>query len=519
MTTTSGSIAAVLAIALFGAALQGQEVSNPVQSDDKTEATVSTVSQSSPVPNGTSGVRIVRLSQVNGEVQLDRKTDRGFEVAFANLPIVQDQRLQTHEGLAEVEFEDNTSLRITPNTLIEFPTLRRSATGATITSVKILSGSLYVSMANTKGNEFTVVTGNGTVTLTPSSHIRLDVGTPKSTLAVFNGSVQFTDTVGTTTVGKKKALSFDATSQAPPVVASNGEPGPFDNWDKNSTDYHHNLRSVPAAYGGGSSLYGINDLNYYGSFMNVGGCGSMWRPYLASAAWDPFANGVWAWYPGAGYSWVSPYPWGWTPFHSGSWSYCSGGGWGWRPGGQWNGLQNQPIALNTTKCATCPKPPRPPVSGRSTLVVVETKPLAISRLSSPDTFVFRKDSAGLGVPRETLGKLNKISAGVVQHGSVSTPVISNPVVSGMHTNNGNNPSVASHTVGVQNRSINSNNASNNASAHAGQNAAASGGGSHVSSSPSSYGGWSGGGARASSPAPQSAPSGGAPAPAASGAHH
>ena len=66
----------------------------------------------------------------------------------------------------------------------------------------------------------------------------------------------------------------------------------------------------------------------------------MWRPYFASAAWDPYSNGVWAWYQGAGYSWVSPYPWGWTPYHFGSWSYCSGAGWGWQPGGSWNGLNN-----------------------------------------------------------------------------------------------------------------------------------------------------------------------------------
>ena len=137
MTTNSGSIAALLAITLFGPASRAQEVSNPVQTGDKTEASTSTLSQSSPASSGVSEVRIVRLSQVNGEVQLDRKTDRGFEAAFANLPIVQNQRLQTHDGVAEVEFEDNTTLRITPNTLIEFPVLQRGPSGATITRVKI----------------------------------------------------------------------------------------------------------------------------------------------------------------------------------------------------------------------------------------------------------------------------------------------------------------------------------------------------------------------------------------------
>src|SRR5260370_9695539 len=66
----------------------------------------------------------------------------------------------------------------------------------------------------------------------------------------------------------------------------------------------------------------------------------MWQPCFVSASWNPYGNGAWAWYPGAGYSWVSPYPWGWTPFHSGSWSYCPARGWGWIPGRNWSGLNN-----------------------------------------------------------------------------------------------------------------------------------------------------------------------------------
>jgi hypothetical protein len=508
MKTPSGSIVALLAIALSVAASQAQEVSNPVQPDNN-EASDATLSQSSPASSGASSVRIVRLSQVNGAVQLDRNTDRGFEAAFANLPIVQNQRLQTHDGLAEVEFEDNTSLRITPDSLIEFPVLQRTASGSTITGVKLLRGTLYVSLANTKGNEFTVTVGDDKIVLTPSSHIRIDLGTPSSKLAVFNGNVQVVNESGTTTVGKKKALTFDATTQSPPVVASNGEPGAFDSWDKNSADYH-NLRSVPAAYGGGSNLYGVNDLNYYGGFSNLAGCGSMWRPYLASAAWDPFANGIWAWYPGAGYSWVSPYPWGWTPFHSGTWAYCSGAGWGWRPGNQWIGLHNHPATFNTTKGVNCPKPPHAPAAGASTLVVVNTKPLVVSRLTGSDTFVFHKDSAGLGVPRESLGKLNKISAGVAQHGTVSTPVyVANSIPADAHSNmRASNPSAQAGQIRAANAT------------HTAQTAASSGSMSSAShaSSAQSGGSWSGG-SHASSSVSSASSSSSAPAASSGGSHH
>ena len=150
-------------------------------------------------------------------------------------------------------------------------------------------------------------------------------------------------------------------------------------------------------------------MGYYGSFMNAGGCGSMWRPYFASAAWDPYANGTWAWYQGAGYSWVSPYPWGWTPYHYGSWAYCPGVGYGWLPGGTWNGLNNiaagGPVISGPVKgpISAPVRPMRPPVKGGPSLMVVSRTPLVRSEAGSDDSFVARRDSAGLGVPREGLG--------------------------------------------------------------------------------------------------------------------
>jgi len=57
-----------------------------------------------------SQARVVRLSEVQGEVQVERNTGRGFEKAFLNLPITQGLKLQTkHDGRAEVEFEDGST--------------------------------------------------------------------------------------------------------------------------------------------------------------------------------------------------------------------------------------------------------------------------------------------------------------------------------------------------------------------------------------------------------------------------
>ena len=46
----------------------------------------------------TSKVRIVRLSQVRGAVEIERNSGRGFEPAIANLPIVEQNQLRTGVG-------------------------------------------------------------------------------------------------------------------------------------------------------------------------------------------------------------------------------------------------------------------------------------------------------------------------------------------------------------------------------------------------------------------------------------
>ena len=72
-----------------------------------------------------SQIRIVRMSDVHGDVQIDRNTGQGYEKAFLNFPLTQGVKIQTkQDGRGEVEFEDGSALpSITPDTVIEFPQL------------------------------------------------------------------------------------------------------------------------------------------------------------------------------------------------------------------------------------------------------------------------------------------------------------------------------------------------------------------------------------------------------------
>lgn len=367
-----------------------------------------------------SKVRIVRLSQVKGEVRLDRDNGRGFEPAIANLPIVEKSRLETDNGAAEIEFEDNSSVRLAPDSIVEFPKLERLPGGTTVSSVHLVKGMAYVSLMKTPGNEFNLLFGEQNLRLPGSSHIRLQLEGTEAKLAVLDGTVHIEGPAGVEDVPRKKTVTFPAVDSSELTVAKDVAADPLDSWDHNAVEYHSRFAST--SYASGSPYtYGQSDMMYYGNFVNSAGCGSMWRPYFASAAWDPYSNGAWAWYGDAGYSWVSPYPWGWTPYHSGTWSYCQGAGWGWMPGGSWMGLNNTiasvngPVHLPTSPIAA-------PRKGEATVTAVNLKPLVQSEIASSSSFVFRKDSAGLGVPRDELGNLDKISQRTIQKGTASTPV-------------------------------------------------------------------------------------------------
>ena len=421
MTTFSATVATTaFALLLFAAAV-------PAQSQTETET-------QSQTQVSVSKVRIVRLSEIRGAVQFDRSNGSGYEPAILNLPVVEQNRLKTAVGVAEVEFEDNSTLRVGPDSEVQFVLLGRTSQGNTVSTIRLVRGTAYVSLVKAGGktpaNGFDVAFGGRKIHLQPDTHVRLEMDDQQAKLAVLSGSVHVDGPNGAMDISHKNTATFALAADTQPAVAKGIGAEQLDAWDKQLDQYHARVASQ-SGFGGVPYSYGLTDMSYYGAFANTGGCGMMWRPYFASAAWDPYGNGTWASYAGAGYSWVSPYPWGWTPYHYGSWSYCQGAGWGWTPGGSWMGLNN--IASVTTAAPgngiitggrRLPVAPQPPRAGGLSLVSVNQTGLVHSGLDSPGSFVFRKDSAGLGIPRNELGNLRGFSQRAVQKGAAATPIYS-----------------------------------------------------------------------------------------------
>src|SRR5437667_3461656 len=101
-----------------------------------------------------SQVRIVRLSYVDGTVQIDRNSGQGYEKAFVNLPIAQDSKLRvTDSSRAEVEFEDGSTIRMAPKTTIWFTELSLRDSGAKVSALEVKQGTIYVDFAGAKNEE------------------------------------------------------------------------------------------------------------------------------------------------------------------------------------------------------------------------------------------------------------------------------------------------------------------------------------------------------------------------------
>jgi len=352
-----------------------------------------------------SQARIVRLSQVDGDVQIDRSTGQGYERAFVNLPITQGNKLRAgQDARAEIEFEDGSTLRITPGTVVEFPDLALRDSGARFSNLNLLEGTAYLNFKGDKGEEFALGFGREKLALTRPAHLRIELRDAEATVAVFKGDVEVVGPSGKVDVEKKHSVTFDLAGADRYTLANNLEPDPYDDWDKQQEKYHQQY-GASASNSYSPYAYGASDLNYYGSFYNIPGYGMMWQPYLVGAGWDPFMNGAWMWYPGAGYAWVSAYPWGWTPYRYGAWTYVPSYGWFWQPGRSWAGWNTVPRITNPPRQFSLPRPPATP--GQT--VVVSRGTLASPVGVVQNRVQLRNNSAGLGVPRGSVRNLGRVS--------------------------------------------------------------------------------------------------------------
>ena len=288
---------------------------------------------------GNSKVRIVRLSEVRGEVQIKHESDRGFESAMANLPIVEHSRLRTGTGAAEVEFEDNSTIRLGPNSVVEFPQLERLPTGKTATTVHVIQGIAYVSLLKSPGNQFTLLFGERKLDLPPATHIRLEIEGSEARLAVLDGTVNMDSPSGVVNVTKKKTAAFSIVGESQPTIVKDVASSELDSWDHDAAGYHSRVAS--------NSM--LNSPYAYGQWILITTAASSMPAAAAPCGVHisrappgiPIPMGSWAWYcPAQDIRGSRRIPGDGPPITTAARSYCAGARAGdGMPGGAWNGSE------------------------------------------------------------------------------------------------------------------------------------------------------------------------------------
>lgn len=306
-----------------------------------------------------SSARIVRVSYVEGHVQVSHQQGGGYQNVTLNVPLVQGDIVRTgDDGWVEIQLENGSVIRLAPASQLTFSLLSRFPSGATATEVSLDDGEAgFAVAAGSDDGPFRVNVRGRTISPKRSSRFRItsDNSDPLE-VVVWKGELGIFDRDASREVAVKSQEVFTLDPQDPDhySLEKGAQADALDSWanqrDQYLTTFASNNTNVQAPY-----QYGISDMNYYGQYYNVTGCGYCWQPYGVGLNWDPFMNGYWDSCPG-GFTWVSAYPWGWMPYRFGQWVFVPGFGWMWQPG-LWNRWVRVPPVVHPPVGF---KPPVPP---------------------------------------------------------------------------------------------------------------------------------------------------------------
>ncbi len=288
-------------------------------------------------------VRAVRLTFAQGSVTVAELEDEDGEgqAALVNMPLVAGTELLTgDDGQAEVEFEDGSVVRLTPNSTLALDSLTVDKSGVFSTGMTLLRGLAYAELRATAEYKYSLRAGGDALVPVENTTVRVNFDEPPPTFSVLDGTAEVARTDGSLRREVRAGETLRADADAFSYQLTQGIPE--DTWDAWNSDRDRaeaaeakDATGVRGDYAGAQG-YGWSDLDANGTWYDVPGQGQVWQPSVgADAGFDPYGNGAWVWSGGggAGYVWASGYGWGWTPYRCGNWSYFGGFGWGWSPAG------------------------------------------------------------------------------------------------------------------------------------------------------------------------------------------
>lgn len=282
--------------------------------------------------------RAVRLSYVDGHVQLSLSKQVLTDQAVANMPLFEGTEVETaDDGRAEIQFEDGSVARLSPNSSLTLTILRgQGASGDTELTMQNGLGYFELQGSDQPGR-MRIQFGDSVVTANGITVLRVNLDNLPGQVSVFSGNAHLER--GLTLALDLHGGESVALGKAGPDRYDLAESIEPDSWDTWNSDRDQDLAAEAAT--GTQATKGFednnnlawSDLDANGNWYDVPDQGYVWSPAdAANPDWDPYGNGYWMSTPQFGDSWVSGYEWGYLPYQCGEWNYYSSFGWGWAPG-------------------------------------------------------------------------------------------------------------------------------------------------------------------------------------------
>jgi hypothetical protein len=302
-----------------------------------------------------------RIQHVDGEVafnnaaytngansQVNDQANTQWVRATANQPFSVGDRIYTRENShASLAFTGRNFARLYPNTELDVLDLSDSRTQLALRDGSAMFDVGYLA----PGQLYEVGTPYGAVDFIEPGLYNVGFDNSGNVLiSVLSGVAQVVGLGGSGRISKGEMLTLAATAAAQVALASlnhndagylvddyyryqypNVYDGRYSNYDVYLSDpyyYDPYRRNVSYQYAP-SFIPGLNDLDYYGDWVQCNDYGHCWRPRV-DASWVPYQDGYWVNDYPYGPTWVSNEAWGYAPYHYGRW-INSGGQWFWVP--------------------------------------------------------------------------------------------------------------------------------------------------------------------------------------------
>ncbi len=244
--------------------------------------------------------RAVRLSNVEGEVHLSQGNQPLADQAVANTPLFEGTTINTgNDGRAEIQFEDGSVARISPQSSLTLALLRGSGTSDRDAELQLNSGLGYFELqGDNDSNRVQIRFGDTVVTAGGFTVIRISLDKAPGEVAVFSGNAHLE-------VGSSAALDLHGGES---VALNANDPNNYnlsesiepDSWDTWNSDRDQALTSASAGRTAAtndqpdSNNPAWSDLDANGNWYNVPDQGYVWSPNeAATQGWDPYGNGYW----------------------------------------------------------------------------------------------------------------------------------------------------------------------------------------------------------------------------------